>query len=147
MRIGKNILREICPAEKFRRLLAGVGLLMLVNAASALAQVKPVVDWVPVSINSGETYVIDNIKPGTQPSVHVADNPSAFVSYNSPPGKFTMLGGRSWAMDRDRHEPLESGRQLRRQFVCRGAPRRAAETGHGAAVNQRRRAQAACGSG
>jgi pilus assembly protein CpaC len=91
MRIRKNSLREICPAEKFCRLLAAAGLLMLASAASALAQVKAVVDWVPVSINSGETYVIANIKPGTQPSVHVADNPSAFVSYNSPPGKFTML--------------------------------------------------------
>ena len=34
MRIRKNILKEICPAEKFCRLLAAAGLLMLASAAS-----------------------------------------------------------------------------------------------------------------
>jgi len=36
-------------------------------------------------------YVINDIKPGTKPSFQVQQNPSAFVSYDSPPGKLTML--------------------------------------------------------
>jgi Flp pilus assembly secretin CpaC len=46
---------------------------------------------VPVSMNAGETYVINDIKPGTKPSFKVAVNTNAFVSYDSPPGKLTML--------------------------------------------------------
>jgi Flp pilus assembly secretin CpaC len=79
------------PAGKFCRLLAIVGLLVAVGAASSRAQVKAVTDWVPVSVTAGEIYVIDDIKPGTTPTFKVEDNPQAFVSYNSPPGKLTML--------------------------------------------------------
>jgi Flp pilus assembly secretin CpaC len=79
------------PAGKFCRLLALVGLLVAVGAASSRAQVKAVTDWVPVSVTAGEIYVISDIKPGTTPTFKVEDNPQAFVSYNSPPGKLTML--------------------------------------------------------
>ena len=79
------------PAGKFCRLLAIVGLLVAAGAASSRAQVKAVTDWVPVSITAGEIYVINDIKPGTTPTFKVEDNPQAFVSYNSPPGKLTML--------------------------------------------------------
>ena len=79
------------PAGKFCRLLAIVGLLVAVGAASSRAQVKAVTDWVPVSVTAGEIYVINDIKPGTTPTFKVEDNPQAFVSYNSPPGKLTML--------------------------------------------------------
>ena len=79
------------PAGKFCRLLAIVGLLVATGAASSRAQVKAVTDWVPVSITAGEIYVINDIKPGTTPTFKVEDNPQAFVSYNSPPGKLTML--------------------------------------------------------
>jgi Flp pilus assembly secretin CpaC len=91
MRVRNQIQPGIRPVEKFCRLLASAGLLLLLSAASAPAQVKAVVDWIPVSLNAGQTYVIDNIKSGTVPSIRVADNPNAFVSYNSPPGKLTML--------------------------------------------------------
>ena len=42
-------------------------------------------------MNAGETYVINDIKPGTKPSFQIVQNPNAFVSYDSPPGKLTML--------------------------------------------------------
>jgi Flp pilus assembly secretin CpaC len=66
--------------------------LLVFSAASVRAQVKSVSDWIPVSMNAGETYLISDIKPGTHPSFRIAQNPNAFVSYdNSPPGKLTML--------------------------------------------------------
>jgi Flp pilus assembly secretin CpaC len=87
----KNRYINIWSAERICRLLASAGLLLTVSAATARAQVKDLSDWVPVSMNAGETYVINDIKPGTKPSFRVEQNPSAFVSYDSPPGKLTML--------------------------------------------------------
>ena len=91
MRICKNTYANIRSAELICRLLASAGLLLVVSAATARAQVKDSNDWVPVSMNAGETYVINDVKPGTKPSFHVEQNPNAFVSYDSPPGKLTML--------------------------------------------------------
>ncbi|HKN13159.1 MAG TPA: pilus assembly protein N-terminal domain-containing protein [Candidatus Binatus sp.] len=87
----RKIYANIWPAETLCRLLASAGLLLVVSAGTARAQVKDLADWVPVSINAGETYVINDIKPGTKPSFKVEQNPNAFVSYDSPPGKLTML--------------------------------------------------------
>ncbi len=72
-------------------MLGSAVLLMVVSAAIARAQATDPADWIPVSINAGETYVINDIKPGTKPSFKVQQNPNAFVSYDSPPGKLTML--------------------------------------------------------
>jgi Flp pilus assembly secretin CpaC len=88
---GRMIRTHYRDAGKFCRLLALVGLLVATGAASSRAQVKAVTDWVPVSITAGEIYVINDIKPGTAPTFKVEDNPQAFVSYNSSPGKLTML--------------------------------------------------------
>ena len=88
---SRTIRRHFRPAGKFCRLLVIVGLLVATGAASSRAQVKAVTDWVPVSVTAGEIYVINDIKPGTTPAFKVEDNPQAFVSYNSPPGKLTML--------------------------------------------------------
>jgi pilus assembly protein CpaC len=79
------------PAGKFCRLVASAGLMLVVAATSGPARAKDVALWIPVTMNAGETYVINDIKPGTKPSFHVEQNPNAFVSYNSPPGKLTML--------------------------------------------------------
>ena len=55
--------------------------LMTVGAAPGRAEVRKLepdgARWVQVSINAGETYVIENIKPGTRPSFHVEQNPNA----------------------------------------------------------------------
>ncbi len=91
MRVRKIIYANIWAAKKFCRLLVSAGMLMLMSAASGQAQVKDVADWVPVSMNAGETYVIADIKPGTKPSFKVEQNPNAFVSYDSPSGKLTIL--------------------------------------------------------
>jgi pilus assembly protein CpaC len=91
MRGCKNRYVNILSAERICRLLAAAGLILVVGAATASAQATDPTDWVPVSMNAGETYVINDIKPGTKPSFKVEQNPNAFVSYDSPPGKLTML--------------------------------------------------------
>jgi Flp pilus assembly secretin CpaC len=48
--------------------------------------------WVQVSINAGETYAIEDIKPGTKPAFRVVQNANAFVSYDTKVGELTMLG-------------------------------------------------------
>ena len=91
MRGCKKRYVNIWSAKLICRLLASAGLILVVSAATARAQAKDTSDWVPVSMNAGETYVINDIKPGTKPSFRVEQNPNAFVSYDSPPGKLTML--------------------------------------------------------
>ncbi|MFZ0677853.1 type II and III secretion system protein family protein [Candidatus Binatus sp.] len=91
MRGFKSRYVNIWSAERICRLLASAGLILVVSAASAQAQATDPTDWVAVSMNAGETYVINDIKPGTKPSFKVEQNPNAFVSYDSPPGKLTML--------------------------------------------------------
>jgi hypothetical protein len=91
MTLSTMIRTHFRPAGKFCRLLALIGLLVAAGTASSRAQVKAVTDWIPVSITAGQIYVIKDIKPGTTPTFKVDENPQAFVSYNSPPGKLTML--------------------------------------------------------
>jgi pilus assembly protein CpaC len=89
MRGCKN--KYVWPAARIFRLLGSAGLLMVVSAAVARAQATDPAAWIPVSMNAGETYVINDIKPGTKPAFQVQQNPNAFVSYDSPPGKLTLV--------------------------------------------------------
>ncbi len=91
MRGCENKYANIWSAARICRLLGSAGLLMVVSAAVARAQATDPAAWIPVSINAGETYVINDIKPGTKPAFQVQQNPNAFVSYDSPPGKLTLL--------------------------------------------------------
>ena len=91
MRRWKKQNVNIWSAERIGRLLAAAGLMLVAGAAVARAQAKDPAAWIPVSMNAGETYVINDIKPGTKPSFQVEQNPNAFVSYDTPPGKLTIL--------------------------------------------------------
>ena len=92
MRVRNKIYANLRSAKKSCWSLAPAVALLVFSAAGVRAQVKSVSDWIPVSMNAGETYLIGDIKPGTHPSFRIAQNPNAFVSYdNSPPGKLTML--------------------------------------------------------
>src|SRR6202167_3986129 len=91
MRGCKNKYTNIWSAARIFRMLGSAGLLMVVSAAVARAQATDPAAWIPVSMNAGETYVINDIKPGTKPAFQVQQNPNAFVSYDSPPGKLTLL--------------------------------------------------------
>jgi Flp pilus assembly secretin CpaC len=91
MRLCKIRHANILPAGKIFRSIAAAGLMLLVSTATLRAQANDQKGWVRVSMNAGETYVINDVKPGTKPSIQVAQNPNAFVTYDSPPGKLTIL--------------------------------------------------------
>jgi len=91
MRVRRSIYAKIWPPGEFGRLLAFAGLILVVSATTGRARANDGTQWVPVSMNAGETYVINDIKPGTKPSFQIVQNPNAFVSYDSPPGKLTIL--------------------------------------------------------
>ncbi len=91
MRVRRSIYAKIWPPGEFGRLLAFAGLILVVSATTGRARANDGTQWVPVSMNAGETYVINDIKPGTKPSFQIVQNPNVFVSYDSPPGKLTIL--------------------------------------------------------
>ncbi len=51
-----------------------------------------------ISMNAGETQVIDNLKPDAKPAVKVIENPNALVLHNDDPHKLVLLGaeGGKW---------------------------------------------------
>jgi Flp pilus assembly secretin CpaC len=125
MRGCKRINANIWEAGRICRLLAAAGLMLVGSAATAWAQAKDTILWVPVSMNAGETYVINDIKPGTKPSFQVQQNPSAFVSYDSPPGKLTMLsaGAGRWIVTVTNNSDREVSYDVNAYAVAKpGAP-------------------------
>src|SRR6266481_4113534 len=91
MRGRRNVYANTSAADRICWMLAAAVLMLVIVAASARANAADPTDWVPVSMNAGETYMINDIKPGTKPLFKVEQNPNAFVIYDSPPGKLTML--------------------------------------------------------
>ncbi len=45
-----------------------------------------------LSLNAGESYIINNVSPGETPAVNVISNPHALVVHNEEPGKVVLLG-------------------------------------------------------
>jgi Flp pilus assembly secretin CpaC len=45
-----------------------------------------------LALNAGESYVINNVSPGSTPAVTVVTNPHALVVHNEEPGKVVLLG-------------------------------------------------------
>ena len=83
---------KVRTITNFTRLVLLGLFLLLLSAAPSRSETRDGAEWVPVSINAGETYVIENIKLGTKPAIRIAENPNAFLSYETAPGKLTMLG-------------------------------------------------------
>jgi Flp pilus assembly secretin CpaC len=48
-----------------------------------------------LALNAGESYVINNVSPGTTPAIKVVTNPHALVVHNEEPGKVVLLGAES----------------------------------------------------
>ena len=63
---------------------------MLAQGLAFAADNPPTV--MALSLNAGETYVINNVSPGATPQVKVITNPNALVIHNEEPGKVTLLG-------------------------------------------------------
>jgi Flp pilus assembly secretin CpaC len=45
-----------------------------------------------LTLNAGESYVINNVSPGAAPEVKVITNPQALIVHNEEPGKIVLLG-------------------------------------------------------
>jgi pilus assembly protein CpaC len=71
-------------------LLAAMSLLLLRPGAVLAADSSE--QQMSLTINAGESYVIDNVSPGSTPSVSVIDNPHALVVHDEEPGKVVLLG-------------------------------------------------------
>ncbi|HVB82741.1 MAG TPA: pilus assembly protein N-terminal domain-containing protein [Candidatus Binataceae bacterium] len=56
---------------------------------------------VPVTINPGEAYTIQNVSPDSTPGVKVVSNPSALVVHTDAPGKIVLLGAAAGSWDID----------------------------------------------
>ena len=90
MNLGK-VLNTLYWAINFGLAVLLAILLLIFSATPGRSQTGDAAKWVRVSINAGETYVIENIKPGTKPAFRIDQNPNAFLSYDMTPGKLTML--------------------------------------------------------
>ena len=45
-----------------------------------------------INLNAGQTHVIDHLKIGSRPSIHVIENPHALVIHGETPGQLVLLG-------------------------------------------------------
>ena len=76
----------------------GWGLLPWLVAAIGMLMLRPGMlladdgTTMALSLNSGESYVINNVSPGDTPAVSVITNPHALVVHNEEPGKVVLLG-------------------------------------------------------
>ncbi len=78
-------------------LLAAMSLLLL-RPGAVLAADSPE-QQMSLTLNAGESYVIDNVSPGATPSVSVIDNPHALVVHDEEPGKVVLLGAEAGHWD------------------------------------------------
>jgi pilus assembly protein CpaC len=76
----------------------GWGLLPWLVAAFSVLALRPGLLFadegttMALSLNAGESYVINNVSPGETPAVSVITNPHALVVHNEEPGKVILLG-------------------------------------------------------
>jgi pilus assembly protein CpaC len=54
-----------------------------------------------VTLNAGESYVINNVSDGTTPAVHVLNNPNALIVSSDKPGEVVLVAAAAgqWAID------------------------------------------------
>ena len=76
----------------------GWGLLPCLFAAYSMLMLRPGLLFadegttMALSLNAGESYVINNVSPGEAPAVSVITNPHALVVHKEEPGKVVLLG-------------------------------------------------------
>jgi len=76
----------------------GWGLLPWLVVAFSVLALRPgvlladEVTTMALSLNAGESYIINNVSPGETPAVSVITNPHALVVHNEEPGKVILLG-------------------------------------------------------
>ena len=52
-----------------------------------------------ISLNAGQSQVIENLDPDTRPAIHVIQNPHALVVHNDDPSKLVLLGAETGKWD------------------------------------------------
>ncbi|MGH7864058.1 MAG: pilus assembly protein N-terminal domain-containing protein [Candidatus Binataceae bacterium] len=82
----------------FGWLVGALALVLILPAISAAAESGG--DRVALTLNAGESYVIDGVASDATPGVKVVDNARALYVYNNEPGKVTLLGAEKgkWAV-------------------------------------------------
>src|SRR5271154_6797048 len=84
----------------------GCGLLPWLVAAISMLMLRPGLLFaddgtvMSLSLNAGESYIINNVSPGETPAVNVITNPHALVVHDEEPGKVVLLGAEAgeWAV-------------------------------------------------
>src|SRR5260370_32393606 len=73
------------------------GLLLVTGHPAPASETRTV----PVTINTGESYVIQDVSKDSTPGVKVVSNPSALVVHTDAPGKVVLLGAAegNWDID------------------------------------------------
>ncbi|HTT77910.1 MAG TPA: pilus assembly protein N-terminal domain-containing protein [Candidatus Binataceae bacterium] len=104
MEIDRNRLRLRARRLSLRSALS-LFLLVLLLPIGATAHAtdgdSPARKVIFVTLNAGESYVIDNVGEGTTPAVHVLTNPHALIVSSDKPGEVVLVGAEAgqWAID------------------------------------------------
>ena len=127
-------------------LVGAISLIMLGQGLAFAADPNPPT-VMALSLNAGETYVINNVSPGATPQVKVITNPNALVIHNEEPGKVTLARRSGGRMDRRgqagrRHRSkLRRHGQRGRQYQQHQSSRDRSSSDHGQRCERRQ-----CGS-
>ena len=78
-------------------LMAALGLMVLTTPLAFAAEAKQ--RTIPVTINKGETYVIDDVSKSASPGIKVVDNGNALVVRTDAPGKIVLVGAAAGTWD------------------------------------------------
>src|SRR6202048_3304844 len=77
--------------------LGAFGLLMVTGHPAPASETRTV----PVTIKTGESYVIQDVSKDSTPGVKVVSNPSALIVHTDAPGKVVLLGAAAGNWDID----------------------------------------------
>jgi len=78
-------------------LVAALGLMVLTAPSVFAAEAKRRI--IPVTINKGETYTIDDVSKSASPGIKVVDNGNALVVRTDAPGKIVLVGAAAGSWD------------------------------------------------
>jgi hypothetical protein len=78
-------------------LVAALGLMVLTAPSVFAAEAKRRI--IPVTINKGETYTIDDVSKNASPGIKVVDNGNALVVRTDAPGKIVLVGAAAGSWD------------------------------------------------
>jgi hypothetical protein len=84
----------------FKLFIVATAALAVALGGAARAQSTKSEHTVSLTLQAGETYVINDLNPTSTPAVRVLENPHALVLHGEEPGKLVLLGAESghWAV-------------------------------------------------